>query len=294
MINHIDSTVRVRPPLSSAHGYAIVALNESGCQGHQDGLMLSGSIDVNVTGGGLFSNGCLRGNGVALTVDANGNPIRFVEELECDPDGCPGFSPQPGEAIDTLPEESYHRDPPDCSAVPDRGSVKVTGNETEMIYPGNYTKIEPTGGTLTMEPGLYCITGSPNAMKITGGALTGYKVTIYVTEGEVVLSGNANVALTAPDYEYAEPEIPGVLIYLAAGNTGAVELEGNSETIFDGIVYAPDGFIEAKGVAGLENPLNFSLQLIGHDVEITGNADINFYFDGSKFPATDTMVDMWK
>ena len=289
--NHVTATARVRPLTPEAHGYAIVALNDADCLGHQNGVMLSGDIDVLIDGGGIFSNGCLRGNGSSLVVDVSGAPIRYEGDLECDPDGCPGFTPAPSPATGgDLPEDSYYIAPPDCRSLEEKGKVSKSGT----ITPGIYTEINlhATGDTLIMEPGLYCLTGSPKAMVISGGTLIGNDVTIYVENGEVALSGNASVTLTAPRDPEASPEIFGVVIYLAEGNTGAVELEGNSDTWIQGTVYAPDGFIEAKGVSGMHPTLH--TQLIGHDVEIGGNADINIVFDPSGAPGKDAIVDMWK
>ncbi len=292
MNNRLQSTVRVRPRTPLAMGYAIVGLNDDDCQGHQNGVMFSGSIKVAVDGGGVFSNGCLRGNGSSLIVDVDKSPIRYMEELACDPSGCPGFSPTPRQATGgRLPEDSFTVPPPDCSGLPDQGKSTKGGT----ISPGVYSEIDlhASGDTLIMEPGLYCITGSPKAMVISGGTLKGYGVTIYALNGEVLLSGNAQIHLSAPsEYPDPSPAIPGVVIYLANGNDGAVELEGNSDTWLTGTVYAPDGFIEAKGVSGTHPTIH--TQLIGHDVEIGGNADININFDGSKAYTMPTSVDLWE
>jgi hypothetical protein len=291
MVNQVQSTVRVRPRTPLAMGYAIVGLNDDACQGHQDGVMFSGSIEVQVDGGGVFSNGCLRGNGSSLIVDVDDSPVRYVSELECDPSGCPGFTPSPGQATDPLPEDSYTVPAPDCSGLPNKGKSTKGGT----ISPGVYSEIDlhASGDTLIMEPGLYCITGSPKAMTISGGTLQGYGVTIYALSGEVLLSGNAQIQLTAPsEFPDPSPAIPGILIYLAEGNDGAVELEGNSDTWFTGTVFAPDGFIEAKGVSGTHPTLN--TQLIAHDVEIGGNADIDINFDGSNAYTLPTSIDLWE
>ena len=291
MFNQVEATARVWPATPEAYGYAIVALNDADCLGHQNGVMLSGDINVNISGGGIFSNGCLRGNGSSLIVDVDGAPIRYESDLDCNPAGCPGFSPSPSRATGgDLPEDSYYIPPPDCS-VYTTNNGKVTKGGT--ISPGKYTEIDlhATNSSLTMLPGLYSLTGSPKAMVISGGTLIGHGVTIYAENGEIALSGNATVQLSAPQDPEASPEIFGVVIYLAEGNTGAVELEGNSDTWLQGTVYAPDGFIEAKGVSGTHPTLH--TQLVGHDVEIGGNADINIVFDASKAPGKDTAIDMW-
>jgi hypothetical protein len=292
MYNHVHSTVRVRPRTPLALGYAIVGLNDDDCLGHQNGVMFSGSIEVRVDGGGVFSNGCLRGNGSSLIVDVDESPVRYLTELECDPSGCPGFTPVPELASGgPLPEDAYTVPPPDCTGLPNKGKVTKGG----IISPGVYSEIDlhASGDTLIMEPGLYCITGSPKAMVISGGTVQGYGVTIFATEGEVLLSGNAQIQLSAPsEAPDPTPAIPGILIYLAKGNDGAVELEGNSDTWLTGTVYAPDGFIEAKGVSGTHPTMH--TQLIGHDVEIGGNADINIVFDGSRAYTKPTSIDMWR
>jgi len=75
------------------------------------------------------------------------------------------------------------------------------------------------------------------------------------------------------------PAVPGVLFYLANGNTNTISVTGNSTSFFLGTVYAPDGDLYFSGSSGT-NP-TFNTQLIGNNVEVSGGAtiDINFNDD---------------
>jgi hypothetical protein len=73
------------------------------------------------------------------------------------------------------------------------------------------------------------------------------------------------------------PAIKGMLIYMAPGFTGTINMTGNSDSLFLGTVFAPDGYIKIGGTPG-ENP-TFNTELIASGVSISGNAviDINYH-----------------
>jgi hypothetical protein len=75
-----------------------------------------------------------------------------------------------------------------------------------------------------------------------------------------------------------DPAIPGLLIYLAEDNTGLVKLRGNTDSVFVGTVYAPDGRIDIAGASDMP-AAEFNTQLIAQDVEIGGNAFVDVNFD---------------
>ena len=138
---------------------------------------------------------------------------------------------------------------------------------------------------MTLNPGLYCVTDSPIAFKITTAWFYGDGVTIYATNGRVLISGGGdddgnpsvlNAPAADPD---PSPALSGMLILLAPGNTSDVQLTGNSETQFTGTVFAPDGDITATGSGALTAP--FNTQLIGYNVQVEGNAFIDINFDGA-------------
>ncbi|MGW8144385.1 MAG: hypothetical protein ACWGN2_08310, partial [Anaerolineales bacterium] len=71
--------------------------------------------------------------------------------------------------------------------------------------------------------------------------------------------------------------LPGVLIYLAEGNTGEAALLGNEDSNYLGLVYAPDGTVQAGGTSSTMAEVH--AQLIGHYVKVHGNTSVNINFD---------------
>ena len=83
-----------------------------------------------------------------------------------------------------------------------------------------------------------------------------------------------------------------MLIYLAEGNTGEASLLGNEDSNYLGLVYAPDGTVQAGGTSSLMAEMH--AQLIGKDVKIHGNTSVVINFaDGLNYqiPAS---LDLYK
>jgi hypothetical protein len=288
--NSVEAITRIRPRSPMAYGNAIVALNAAACDGNQNGVILSGSSDNVINGGGIFSNGCLKGNGTNFGAEVNDGNVTYVAEA----DGTlSNISPAPNQISQTLPNSSYEMKTPDCSSLPHR-----TQNSDELS-PGVYSSISLTNGELTLKPGLYCLTSSTNAFKINGGELTGHGVTLYILNGSVSISGNAAVDLSAPLISPdPTPAIPGMLIQLGRGNTNTADLEGTSDSSFVGTIYAPDGDIELAGTgdadSGGDDPVQFHTQLIGQNVSITGNVDLDINFQASENATVPAKLELYK
>ena len=279
-----ETIARIRPRTPLAFGHAIVALNDAACSGNSNGVIVGGSSGTYVHGGGIFSNGCLKCNGSGpnfeVIVDSP-NGIGYVEEMTNCSSG--ELDPEATNVPDKLPAASYDVDLPDCSGLPNRS---IPSGQDVTLEPGVYSQINDNGkDTVTLNPGLYCVTGSPIAFKITTAWFYGDGVTIYATNGRVLISGGGDdegnpSVLSAPAADPdPSPALSGMLILLAPGNTSDVQLTGNSETQFTGTVFAPDGDITATGSGALTAP--FNTQLIGHNVQVEGNAFIDINFDGA-------------
>lgn len=288
LINNVEAVTRVRPRTSLGYGHAIVALNEDECQGSQNGAVFSGSADIDIEGGGVFSNGCLYGNGAAFTVDVDPGDVSVAGTMDGTLDN---INPAPANVPLKLPASYLNIPTPDCS-----GPLQGQSTSAGQIFPGTYTRIFLPNGELNMSPGLYCITGSPNAFRILGGKVSGDGVTIYVQNGNVNVSGNADLSdpgLKAPMRGFeTQGAIPGVLFYLADGNSGTINLEGNSESIFLGTAYAPDGDINVSGATGMEP--TFHTQLVGYNVEVGGNVHIDITFNDSENYGVPAMLELFK
>lgn len=272
--NEVEAVARVYPPAPLAFGKAIVALNTDGCSGNQNGVIFSGSSTTTVTGGGVWSNGCLVGNGTSFNVTVNQGGVGFAGAST---GTLTNINPAPVYIPSTLPDHSTIMEEPNCAGLPNRTVPKTA---TATLQPGIYDEIKWPNGSLTLQPGLYCITSS-KGIAISGGSIIGDGVTFFLMNGGMTVSGNVDpVDLRAPEESPdPSPAVAGVLIFLAYGNDQEVQLTGNSTSFYLGTVYAPDGDLVFTGVSGT-NP-TFNTQLIGNNVEVTGGAtiDINFNDD---------------
>lgn len=271
----VESVARVRPRIPLGYGNAIVAL---GMDCDDGGIVFDGSITVDVTGGGIFSNSCIEAGG-GVNVNVYGG-----HDITCVPEDCYTLSgssgvvqptPEEGTGI-PLPPSSVEVPEPVCAGLPNRGDYNGDGT----LEPGQYTRIRIQNGDHTMEPGLYCVS---EEVTINGGSLAGTTVTFYLTSGDFATSGNATTRITAPQIRNCGAPcdtyhaVPGVLIYLAEGNTGEAALLGTEDSEFLGLVYVPDGTIEAGGTSSALGEIH--AQLIGKAVNIHGNTSIVINFD---------------
>ena len=269
--NQVEAVVRIYPPAPLAFGKAIIALNDADCSGNQNGVIFSGSSSTTVTGGGVWSNGCLIGNGTSFTVTVNNGGVGYAGSSA---GTLTNIHPAPEHIPSKLPSYSTEVSEPNCAGLPDR---TVPNNGDATLQPGIYDEIKWTGSTLILNPGLYCITGS-KGMDIQTGSVSGNGVTIFLQTGGVTVNGNVSpLDLRAPvESPDPAPAIPGILMYMAPGNTSTISITGNSTSFYLGTVYAPDGDLYFSGSSST-NP-TFNTQLIGKNVEVSGGAliDINF------------------
>lgn len=274
LVSEVEAVARVYPPGPLAFGHAIIALNEDACSGNQNGVIFSGSSTTTVTGGGVWSNGCLTGNGSNFTVTVEDGGVGYAGTVT---GTISNINPSPQHVPSTIPDRAADVKEPDCSGLPSR---TAPNSGTATLQPGLYDKIKWTNGSLTLQSGLYCITGN-KGLSLQGGSITGDGVTVFLESGGMTVNGNVSpVDLRAPEESPdPSPAIPGILIYMAKGNTETISLTGNSTSFYLGTIYAPDGEIYASGSSGTHP--TFNTQLIGDNVEVSGGAtiDINFNED---------------
>ena len=171
-INQVRSTVRVRPRIPFAFGNAIVALNKEDCQGQQNGATFHGNADIVIEGGGIWTNGCLRGNG-GPDVDVTGGDITYGGSVI----GIHLFYPTPQHTSTLINVDDLEIPEARCD---DGRAHNVNANAIDG----------------DLDPGLYCISGD---VRINGNdVLTGTGVTLYLLNGGLTINGNATVQLTAP------------------------------------------------------------------------------------------------
>ena len=285
--NEVEAIARIYPPAPLAFGKAIIALNEAACSGNSNGVVFSGTSTTTVTGGGVWVNGCLTGNGSSFNVTVNDGGVGFAGASA---GTLSNISPAPQYIPNELPDYSTIVTEPDCSGLPNRTAPK---NGVITIQPGVYDEIKRTGGALLMNPGLYCIAGS-KGLSVSGGSVHGDGVTIFLQSGGIDITGNVSpVDIRAPEEAPdPSPAIPGILVYLANGNSNTVSVIGNSTSFYLGTVYAPDGDLYISGSAGT-NP-TFNTQLLGNNIEVSGGATIDINFNNDENYEKPSYMDMLK
>lgn len=284
--NTVTAIARVYPPTTAGYGNAIVSTDKDSCGTSSDkgGIEFGGGIDVNITGGGIFSSSCITGNG-ANHVIAQGPGVTYMTTYD-PPTGSGAYIlPAPQPTIEELPPMTIEI--PQCSSAP---AVKI--NSSANITPGNYSSITiQNNEILTMAPGLYCLTGN---FSISGSAtVTGTGVTIYMQKkganqySNFSVTGTGAVNLTAPSSFGPDPSpaIRGVLIRFAEDNdNGIVTLQGSGAGTFGGTIYAPDSEIKIGGTSntGTSQTL-YNTELIGDRVTVSGNTTININYQNNQF-----------
>lgn len=296
--NYVESAVRVTTPPNFGAGFALLALNEEACQGGQNGMIFSGRAEVTIEDGSAYTNCCLYGNGnrFAVTTTGGGSVGYYDDDgTVCDPQGTLDniTSVTPGD--DTY--EDLGLDTPSCGAAGSYTEEVIDGEDWRIYSPGTYTSItsSPTYN-IELEPGLYCLTGSPNALTINSGDLTAHGVTIFVENGGVTVAGGGALVMSAPctSYDednnplwetctfasgaYPDPALPYILIYMNEGNTSPVAIEGTSDSIYAGTIYSPDGTVVLRGTSDTQT---FETQIVALNIEVTGAGIINIDFDDS-------------
>jgi len=267
LVNNIQAVTRIRPRSPLAFGNAVVALNPQDCQGQQNGLTIHGTAKTYTSGGGMFSNGCMRAVGSAEAVVTGGGVV-YAGNFDGNPSA---YSPAPQYVPQKLPPDSYLVSPPNCN---DPKAHNINAGELK----GN------------LQPGLYCVTGQ---VQINAhDTLVGSGVTIYLRDGSLRINGNALVQLSAPVANPdPSPAIAGMLIYLDAANHNEVQINGNSDSYFEGTVYAPGSDIDVLGTAVIDA---YHSQIIGWNVELGGTADTFVVFQENQQYSKPSTLELYK
>jgi hypothetical protein len=153
------------------------------------------------------------------------------------------FSPTPTVGADAVTDPLSYETQPSFSSC-NYNSTSVTSTRT--LNPGTYCNgMTISGATVTLNPGLYIITGGINW---NGGAhVTGSGVTLFFTQGggssygQVTISGGVVVNLTAPN-NATSGGIPGILMFGDrnwVSTSQNVNFNGSSSVTMQGELYFP-------------------------------------------------------
>lgn len=124
-------------------------------------------------------------------------------------------------------------------------------------------------GALTLNPGVYVITGGFSA---SGSAtITGAGITIYLAapNGSLSLTGSGVLTLTAPE----SGTYNGILFYEDPHDTNAMRVAGSNGSTLTGIFYAPSAVLNLTGSSGA----TFNADLVTYALSISGTGGLNEY-----------------
>ena len=283
----VTAVTRVRPRAPLAFGQAIVALNPGPC--NTGGLQFGGNLELDTTGGGFFSNGCLDVDGnpdidlfdgeVAYFIqgdsldqieiyDAGGNFLGYATSND--------LGNLLSDAGDQIPRDNYDIPVPDC-----------TGHTISA------TSLSGQSGL----SGLYCVTGDLT-INSTAESISGTDLTFVFLGGKLTINGGDN-SIVAPPADYTGTAIPGILIYFPYSIYGPVcgdvnqeiKLNGNGFNEFRGTVLAPCSDISIEGSTGT---FAYESQIIGWNVTSSGTADINVEYDDAEQYTKPTNLELYR
>ena len=263
--NKVQSVARANAEQPVWMDAAVIGLNPAGCIGG-NGVTLNGSGDTTVIGGGIFSNGCLQGNGAAgeATVEGGDAQGHYLQP------GNLTWDPEPTLTSDTIQTSDFYIPPPPLDA-----SGNCIGGENVNSLPA------------TMHAGLWCVQGNLNINKNIKSDVGG--VTIYMKNGHIFYNGNATVDLSAPGPDPdPSPAIPGILFYVPNGQ--AVTVNGTSDDHFSGMIYAPKSDIQLTGNA--DNIFNG--QVIGWNVKVGGSNIMTVNYDDCNAYVRPPSIELYK
>lgn len=135
---------------------------------------------------------------------------------------------------------------------------------TATMSAGNWEEdVFPPEGVRFLEGGVYCLDG--DFILEAGQWLEGNNVVIVVDNGNVNISGNAYIDISAP----TGGQYQGLLIYMPIENQGVVSLNGDSGSNYRGTILAPGADVRINGLSSFEGSAYHS-QIIGYFVEVDG------------------------
>jgi hypothetical protein len=127
----------------------------------------------------------------------------------------------------------------------------------------------PPEGVNTLEAGIYCISG--DAIFGEGLQLEGKGVLLIIEDGNLLISGGADITLTAPQHGRGK----GLLVYMPISNQKRIALNGGPDSRFRGTIFAPAGDVRINGTG---SKYGFHSQIIGYYIEVDGTDNIPIHY----------------
>ncbi|HEX8991574.1 MAG TPA: pilus assembly protein TadG-related protein [Anaerolineales bacterium] len=286
-----NSLVELRP--TSGPGCGTI----TGGQGGGD-VYLGGSSGLVLNGGGIFVNSNNPDCSLKITNTCpsiqllNGAIVQGMggQFAGCNPPilqhATQGYPyPPDGSPVSPIP-------PAVCSLPVNTSNGVPNADGTFHFLPGHYFSLPPDKNT-TLEHGVYCV---DNLIKTTNSfTFIADGVFMYVKPGGQFNFQGGTIQLAAPGLALDGKPIAqvssdtkpyqGYLIYVDetnwTGSPGSCNVNAGSDTQLKGVIYAPHCNVTINGGSGT---VGITAQVIAYTLNLTGNALLNFTYDGTKMP----------
>lgn len=248
-------------------GYALVSLAPHSACDKPRSFWIHTEATISLTGGGIFVNS---DNTKCAFIQMGSGSIRVQDNSPVTVVGGADIQKpkliSPGEVQTGAVPISY----PPAFQMPKVGCGSklaevdlINGSMTAGNWegPGDF----PPEGVFDLHGGIYCITG--NVVLSGGSRLVGNGVMLLIEDGEVRISGDAEVQLTAPTNGNAA----GLLIYMPLDNHSRLAINGNGNSSYRGTILAPSADIRLNGP---ESKYGLHSQIIGYYIEVDGQNNI--------------------
>lgn len=267
-------------------GYALVSLAPKSECDRRIGFWVHSEATINLEGGGLFVNS---NNPECAFISFGSGSVRVRDASRLSVVG--GARVQKPQLITPFPMETGIAPIPYPPAYKEPrvgcgSKIATVDEETGTMSAGNWEEdIFPPDGVTSLDSGIYCI--QSDFIVGDGKTLQGNNIVIIMEDGNIKISGNATVDLSAPK---SGPN-QGLLIYMPIGNQGLIFLNGSDDSKYMGTIYAPGADIRINGLDHLRGGAYHS-QIIGYYVEVDGTDNIYIKYKDEQNYDTYTMPEV--
>lgn len=287
----VESEARVYRVEEFAFGNALYSMSTD----QKNALEFTGNATISVTGTGIYSNSGHADNSISFggsSTSVLSHAVLAAGGINVDanveyPDGTPFTSTD----FETTPNPlgMFTVPPVDCSYVAP-GTRTVSGGDI-IFSPGRYSNIsENTHANYIFEKGFYCI---DNGFTTKNGVFTGDEVSFYIASGAVDLAGEVDIRAprdhTVKDGEGEDWN--GMLLHLG---TGTLTINGNSESYYEGTIYAPAVANPTCKLNGSSDTDGFNVQLVCDSINVNGDGTLNIFFDNTVSYIPPVEIDLWE
>lgn len=268
IINRVSAISQSKPAVLGPmfDGYALVSLAPHSRCDRDKSFWIHGEATVSLEGGGLFINS---DNPDCAFVQFGSGSIRILDESPFTVVG--GAQVQKPKLITPFPMQTgaVPMAYPPAFQMPKVGCGSDEAMVDEIngtMTAGNWGDDDfPPKGVHSLESGIYCIDGD---FILDGGErLNGSNVVFLVKSGEIKISGDAEINLSAP----RGGDLKGLLFYMPIKNKSLLSLNGNADSSLTGTILAPSANVR---ITGFSSESGLHSQIIGYYIEVDGQSNV--------------------